>query len=206
MKKSTKKLARSVIGVACCFSGLAHGQANFTVYGELDVGVARLSNVGMNGNGAITSLYSGLNNPSYIGFKGVESLGNGFEAFFVLESGVAVTSGGLANGNGNLWGRLANVGVVGPFGSLTAGLQLDPYLLSVILTDPRGFSGAGSSINTYLGSATYGILNSKIGTTPLVGIRDSNAISYATPAIGGFQASVLYGLGEVAGNSSAGRR
>ncbi|MES2260341.1 MAG: porin [Pseudomonadota bacterium] len=204
MKKSTRKLARSAIGVACCFSGLAHGQANVIVYGELDVGVARFSNVGMNGNGAVTSLYSGLNNPSYLGFKGVESLGNGIETFFVLESGVAVTSGGLANGNGNLWGRLANLGVSGPLGSLTIGLQLDPYLLSVILTDPRGLSGAGSAFNTYAGSATYGILNSKIGSTPIVGIRDSNAIGYTTPTIGGFQATILYGIGEVAGNASAG--
>jgi predicted porin len=144
--------------------------------------------------GAQFSMIDSGQSPSQFGMKGTEDLGGGLRAEFDLESGISVANGGFNDSNGNLFGRQAWVGLGGGFGSLKFGLQYSPFFLSLYDLDPRGLSLFGSSLLPYVDAVLA------------TGVFNANALSYTTPAIAGFQASVMFALGGVPGNFQAGRQ
>lgn len=121
---------KAMIGVVVAMGASAHAQNNVTLYGIVDTGVERLSNVTAQG-GTLVRMpnLTGLV-PSRLGFRGNEDLGGGLNAFFNLETGLALDSGSLNNG-GRAFGRAANVGLAGPFGRLTLGRQINMTILAV---------------------------------------------------------------------------
>jgi predicted porin len=181
MKKSL--LAMAVFGV---FAGSAMAQTNLAIYGIVDVGVVRDS--GTLGP-SVTRLHSGIANGSRIGFKGVEDLGGGYRAFFDLQNGFQADTGTLGQG-GLLFGRQAFVGLGGPFGTVKLGRQYTPIDDLHGAVDPFGNNYAGRLQNVF----EQGYV-----------ARVDNDIMYNTPVIGGFDANVAYGFGEVPGDSSARR-
>lgn len=177
---------------------IAHAQGSVTLYGIVDSGILYTSKTlnpatGQNAGHQLSLITGGLS-PSLFGLKGTEDLGGGVKAIFDLESGINLANGGVADSNGNFFGRQAWVGVTSDMGTVKAGLQYSPFALSLITSDPRNVSFFGSMVPIYIG----GVL--------VTGIFNSNAISYASPTIAGLQGSAMLALGGTAGDFQAGRQ
>jgi predicted porin len=150
MKKTIRSAAVLLSALA---ASTAMAQSSVAIYGIVDSGVAHLTNINAAGDSItkIPSLTSSF--PSRIGFRGTEDLGNGLQAFFVLENGFAVDTGTQQQG-GRLFGRQAQVGVKGGFGTVTLGRQNNMTYISSLKTDVLGpHLFAIGSIDPYLPNA-----------------------------------------------------
>lgn len=185
--------------VCACSAGPALAQSNVSIYGVLDLSVARTTGAiasthtptatlpAFSGND--TKMQSGTLQGSRLGFRGTEDLGGGWSTIFTLESGILADTG-ASDQSGLLFGRQAFVGLKNKdLGTLTFGRQYGPECLAWKLMEPMddGFAGAGSNL-----FATNGK-------------RVNNAVKYTTPSFSGVTADILYGFGEVADNNAANR-
>ncbi len=185
MKKSL--LALTILGA---FSGAAFAQSSVTVYGIVDLGVGSERNATQ----TKTSLLSGVQSGSRLGFKGTEDLGGGMSAIFQIENGFAADTGnGLQTSTTSpnmIFGRRATVGLTGDFGAVNLGRRNTPYFNAMDSVDPMSVGFAGNATNIF-------------ATT---GIRMNNSVFYTTPNFNGVTAEVAYGFGEVPGDTSASRQ
>jgi len=172
---------------------LANGalaQSNLTLYGLMDAGMVHESG---GAAGSSTKLSSGVGTASRLGFKGQEDLGGGVSAVFTLESGILIDTG-AQDAAGKAFNRQAFVGLESKtLGSITVGRQYTPtYNALGQVGDPFGSGYSGSAKNLF----------------PVAGrnLRADNSILYTSPNWNGFNANVLYSLGEVSGNSKAERQ
>lgn len=199
MRKFPVKHIASAAGVVLGTVSLsAHAQSSVTLFGVVDAGILYTSKTlnpttGLNAGHQFSMITGGMT-PSLFGLRGTEDLGGGFKAIFSLESGIDVTNGGFADSNGNLFGRQAWVGIQSDYGTVKAGVQYSPFVLSLVSTDARGVSYFGSLVPLYVGNVF------------VTGIFNSNAISYASPVIAGFQGNAMIALGGTAGNFRAGHQ
>lgn len=169
-----KLIALAVAGLA---STAAFAQTNVTIYGIADMAVLGTTYMGAAGKQTQFAVNSGVLSTSRIGFKGVEDLGNGLKALFVLEYGLNVDDnagvGGLVTSTSTN-GRQQFVGLTGGFGTAVAGrLQTTGLDFSVAATALGGSTGLGAYHNagggTLITSAT----------------RANNAVAYISPSFGG---------------------
>jgi predicted porin len=204
MKKSLVALA--VFGA---FSGLAYAEdTSVTLYGIIDAGVMSQSKSGnytngANGNGSTLGFVDAQILPSIYGIKGSEDLGGGLKAGFNLEGGFD-THNGEHNSPGvvqsQIFGREAKVTLGGDWGTVGAGLQVDPALIAAIGTEPRGMTDSLSSLEYWIigtvgnGPAPNGGLTG--------GIFDQNALSY-TYSGNGLYLGLIYSFGGVSGSTGA---
>ncbi|RQQ57328.1 porin [Burkholderia stagnalis] len=200
MKSSTCPRAWGIFVAASlgAASGLAHAQSSVTLYGVVDAAVLYTNkslntHTGANG-GHKFAMIDGAASASRFGLRGVEDLGGGMKATFVLESGIDVSNGGFANSNGNMFGRQAWLALSGNFGTVKAGLQYSPFVLAQIATDPRDIAYFGSGAVIYVDNVL------------VTGLFNQNAVSYTSPVIAGFQGSAMFGLGGKAGDFQSGRQ
>lgn len=193
------------LAVAGLMSGAAFAQSNVTVYGVVDV-------YGVSGkaNNATTDKFNGINagglSGSRLGFKGVEDLGGGLQAVFVLEAGTldntanATTTDAQAAGttvdtadyntsNGIDSWRQAYVGLTGGFGTVVAGRLQNPGYDFAAKYDAHGasiFSPVGQlSDNAGLSISARDALG-----------RLDNAVAYISPSFGGLTVKAAYAFGE----------
>lgn len=166
----------------------AAAQSNVTIYGIVDMALVRESG----GVANTTKLTSGVEAGSRLGFKGTEDLGGGMAAIFLLENGFQSDTGALGQG-GLLFGRQAYAGLQTPSGTITFGRQYTPQYLAVAAVDPFGSGTAGDTKNL-------------MAATGNSASRMDNAVKYVSPVLGGFTVELVYGAGEVSGDSSAGRQ
>jgi predicted porin len=149
-----KKTLCSAMALTCGLAASSAGaQTNVQIYGIVDSGIAYMTNVDAAGHSMtkMPSLTSSF--PSRLGFRGTEDLGNGLQAFFVLENGLAMDTGTQQQG-GRLFGRQANVGLKGSWGIVTLGRQLNMTYISALKTDVLGpHLFAIGSIDPYLPNA-----------------------------------------------------
>lgn len=113
---------------------------------------------------------------------------------FQLENGFGIDDGTLKQ-SGRLFGRHSWVGLKGDFGTVRFGRSWTPiYTLLTDTIDPfeDGMAGAAAG---FLGRNVFDAID----------VRMQNAIFYSISG-SGLTANVAYGLGEVAGNSSANRQ
>jgi predicted porin len=194
MKKSL--LAVALLGTF----GVASAQSSVTVYGTLDAGVGYTN--GANANGVVTGVESGQESYSRIGFKGTEDLGGGLKALFVLEQAISLDNGTTTNtypaGTQTGTGMFSSQAYVGlgsdVYGTVKLGRQFSPLYNSYLAIDPFK-NGFAANINNFFGTDKLNNSNYE---------RMSNAVTYSTADnLGGFNASVAYGFGEVAGETSA---
>lgn len=180
-------MKRSLIALALlgALASMASAQTSLTIYGIVDAGVV-YERGGAGGN--VAKLTSGVQSGSRLGFKGKEDLGGGLFAKFALESGFGVDTGAMGQG-GLLFGRQAFVGLGGGWGDLTFGRQYTPHFLALDQVDPFGTGLAGSSTNL-MSTVT----------------RMNNTVKFSTPEWNGLAGELAYGLGEVAGSTSASRQ
>ena len=162
------------------FAGAASAQSSVTLYGVVDGGlryqqVSRNNLDGTNNFGVAYGQQSG----NRFGMKGVESLGNGNNAIFMLESGFDLGNGTSQQG-GRLFGRQSWVGVQNDaWGEVRLGRMLSlttDYLVNAV--DPFG--------------AGFGQLNMGNAFTSGNTLRLDNVLMYKTPTMSGFQAGLGY--------------
>lgn len=194
MKKTI--LALAVVGA---FAGAAHAQTNVTVYGLLDAGISHESG---GANGSIWKVATGVQSGNRLGFKGTEDLGGGLQASFQIENGFNVDDGGMRQGA--LFGRQAHVGLSGNFGAVRFGRQYDPLFLALDSIDPFGTGLTGATTNL-MAAGTFGATATAQGAFGTADVRVNNSVTYSTPSMSGFTANVLYGFGEVAGDTAKNR-
>ena len=201
MKNILSSAAALMCGLA---AASASAQTSVQVYGIVDSGVAHLTNVNAAGdsNTKVPSLTSSF--PSRIGFKGTEDLGNGLQAFFVLENGLAVDNGSVQQG-GRMFGRAAQVGLKGDWGTLTLGRQNNMTYISGLKTDVLGPNlFAIGSIDPYLPNARSDNAIGYMGNFSGFVVGATWSFGRDASATGGPAATNC--AGEVAGNSKACRQ
>jgi predicted porin len=148
--------------------------SSVTLYGSLD---QYLSYMKSSSGRSITSLNDGLALRSRIGFRGVESLGNGYEAKFNLEHGLSADTGAAADTT-RFFDRQAWVGLNTPYGEFRAGRQNTAIFYR------------GGYID--YGARTLGSIVNNFGTPS----RYDNDLSYQSPRMAGVQFEAHYAPGE----------
>ncbi|MEM5460201.1 porin [Paraburkholderia phytofirmans] len=170
-------------------SGSALAQSSVTLYGIVEDGFIYSNN---QKGGAVIQATTGQTNTSRFGMTGAEDLGGGYKAIFTLENGFDLSTGKLGQG-GRLFGRSAFVGIVAPFGTITAGRQYEPL---------SQYVGALSSAIRWAGwtGAHPGDVDNMQST-----IRFDNSVQYASPVVSGLSFKAMYAPGGVAGDLASER-
>lgn len=208
MKKSL--IALAVVGA---FAGTAQAQqSSVSIYGVVDGGIRYTKNVNAAGDdnwglapqsggpflNSQTGFHLGNYNTNRLGFKGVEDLGGGMNAHFVLENGFDETNGTLDNPFNRLFSRTALVGIGGSWGSLDLGRQYSVAFKTIGTYDPFNYhytqiiplSGAAAGNNSgNTATNPFGVLG---------GTRFNNDVQY-TGNFGPVTARAEYSFGEQAG-------
>ncbi len=196
---------RSAVALLCglCASA-AMAQSSVTVYGIVDSGLVHTTNINAAGQ-SITKMPSLTSSfPSRLGFRGVEDLGGGLSAVFVLENGFGLDTGTIGQG-GRLFGRQANVGLKGAFGTVTLGRQVNMTYLAGLKSDVLGPNlFAIGSIDGYLPNARSDNAIGYLGVFSGVSVGATYSTGRDASAAGGPAATNCGG--EVAGNSKACRQ
>ena len=178
MKKSLLALAMLALAAP------AFAQSSVTVFGILDVNARSIKN----GSTTIKQLGNNGFSANQLGFRGIEDLGGGLRAGFWIESALSpdVGTATTENGSGKFWQRRSTVSLMGNFGEVRLGRDLDPSYLN-IANEAFGNLGTGSLLNFVTGLGS--------GATTIV--RADNMIAYHAPAgLGGFFGSVAVAAGE----------
>lgn len=170
MKKSLIALA------AVAASGAAMAQSSVTLYGVVDTSVGYVK-----GAESVSGLLNSGAATSRLGFRGVEDLGNGLKAEFVLEGEVQPDDGTAGGFN---FKRQSTVGLAGEFGQVRLGRALTASYNAVSRYDVFGTVGLGSTL-----AWKEGYQN-----------RSNNMISYISPKFAGFGVGIDYGFGEKSEN------
>ena len=197
-------MKKSLIALAVlAASGAAMAQSSVTLYGVADAAVTYV-----NGLDNWTGLNSGANKTSRLGFRGVEDLGGGLKANFVLEGGFNLDAGdgksGGATDSGFQFKRQSTVGLAGNFGEVRLGRELTAAYNATARYDVFGSVGIarsqlwedGKNLDTTTFADPYYYTTNQ---------RVSNAITYVSPDFSGFKVAANYGFGEIAGENRDGR-
>jgi predicted porin len=196
---------RSAVALLCgvCASA-AMAQSSVTVYGIVDSGLVYTTNINAAGDSItkMPSLSSSL--PSRLGFRGVEDLGGGLSAVFVLENGFGVDAGTIGQG-GRLFGRQANVGLKGAFGTVVVGRQVNMTFLAPLKADVLGGNLISfANMDGYLANARSDNAIGYLGAFSGVTVGATYSLGRDVSATGGPAATNC--AGEVAGNAKACRQ
>jgi predicted porin len=140
----------------------AHAQSNVTLYGRVDLGYRYDS------GGNRHDIANGSNNA--LGFKGVEDLGGGLNAFFQMEHRFDADTGTSRN---PFWDEIAIVGLRGGFGELRLGRQPGPF-------------GVAPDLDVFGGDTVAGRGERKAGADD----KYNSSVVYSTPDLGGFTAAL----------------
>ena len=206
MKKSLFALA-----AVTAFAGAAQAQSSVSVYGIMDAGYASVSNTTTAG-GKTTGLQSGGLASPRLGFKGMEDLGGGTKAQFVLEAEI-LTANGSADGIGSstaaantystsqFFNRASYVGLTNAtYGDVKLGLSNTATYDNQIKFDPMHAANLGGYLNTsqQISTTTTGPNIASVYGQQNGGNRANNAISYTSPTMYGVQARFITGESQVA--------
>ncbi|MDR5821734.1 porin [Caballeronia sp. LZ043] len=184
-------------------ASLACGQSSVTLYGIVDTGIEYYDNVPKGGSFVgMPSLTGEM--PSRFGLRGVEDLGGGFKTFFVLENGFATDSGAL-NYGGRLFGRQANVGLSGDYGSFTLGRQMNMSMYALLNADVIGPSiHSMASFDGYLPNARSDSAIGYLGE--FHGVTAGGTYSFGRDAAGPAGPSATNCAGQIPGDAVACRQ
>lgn len=185
-----KLLAIAVAGALAPAAAMA--QSTVEIYGRANMGVDQWRATGATvAGGDFKSRLRVFDSSSRLGFRVNESLGGGMRAFVVIESGVNIDSGsgngqnGAANAStGNWASRDSYLGIGGGWGDIRFGRQ-SPYYGNGII------SQASSNYLNHAVDAAFSAGGAVAGPTG----RESNVVSYNSPTIGGFNASLSWSPG-----------
>jgi predicted porin len=185
-------MKKLIMVTACTIAaGFAHAQSSVQVSGIIDLGIDYAK-----GSQSQTRLRDGDMAASRLIFKGVEDLGGGQRAGFLLENGFQADTGAEFFGNNRLFGRQAWVELGGGWGTVRLGRQYTPTFDGLVKADAFYVNSNVSPINLVTSREGQ-------GTAKAVYLaRFDNMIAYRTPTIGGVSATLAYAPGEAAGSAS----
>lgn len=203
MKKTMTGAACALLGTLCASAAMAQSQVS--VYGLVDTGLVWTNHANNDGDSVVKM--PGLTGtlPSRVGFRGVEDLGGGNQAIFVLETGFGPDTGIMGSGN-RLFGRAAYVGLKHTtYGTLTFGRQINMTILSGVKSDvlgPNLFSISG--LDLYIPNARSDNAIGYLGNFSEFTVGATYSLGRDTSSAGGPAATGC--AGEVAGNAKACRQ
>jgi predicted porin len=204
MKKSL--LALAVLGA---FAGAASAQSSVTIYGVIDLAIQK-SNGGDTYSPGVCEVSAATCGPlgtkawtlaqstaSRLGFRGNEDLGGGLSAQFQIEHRFNPDTGGQAGGvmwNGRSYVQLTSTAA----GSVYLGREYGPWFWIAAKSDPFGLDGVGQFTGMlYLLAGGH---ESGVGADGLPtgnpASRQTNAVGYKSPNLGGLTFNAAVGLGE----------
>lgn len=183
------------------FAVPAHAQSSVTVFGVADAAARHVSN---EGRGSISSLVSGSNSTSRVGFRGTEDMGGGLSAGFHLEHGLLLDTGAQTSAT-QFWDRRATVSLVSKsYGEIRAGRDFVPSYVNWTRYDPFTYVGVAGA-NNFISATPVGPIRSAYGTGVNTTVRSSNAVQYLLPSgIGGLEGGLMVTAGE-GGTAAAGQ-
>ena len=201
MKKSL--LALAVLGA---FAGAASAQSSVTIYGVVDMAIQK-SNGGNTyspgvyevNKGPLTkkAWYLQQSTASRLGFRGNEDLGGGLSAQFQIEHRFNPDTG-TQNGSAFWAGRSFVQLTSAAAGSVYLGREYAPWFWLAAKSDPFGLDGVGQF--TGMVYALAGGHETAIGANGVAtgnpASRQSNAVGYKSPNLGGLTFNAAVGLGE----------
>jgi predicted porin len=168
-------MKKSLIALAVlAASGASFAQSSVTVFGTFDPSVASAKTTYGNGNSVTQqTVRNNSQGTSQITFKGVEDLGGGLKASFLLENDFDTAKD--ATGNIGSKGGEQYLAIEGGFGKIAAGAPNTPTLTAQAAANPFGTKIGGG----------FGVLNT-------AHVRNNNTVMYSTPAFSGFSAAAAY--------------
>ncbi|VVE53233.1 membrane protein [Pandoraea aquatica] len=165
----------------------AHAQSSVTLYGLIESAIVSQNHASPTGGRiySVNQAGEGFLSASRFGLQGIEDLGSGMKARFVLENGFN-SQAGTFDQQGQLFGRQAFVALQGGWGELAFGRQYTGAVVAISMVDPI-FIGAPPT-NSWL--------------VFLTGQRYNNALTW-TKKFGPFGVNLQYAFGGIAGQGSA---
>jgi GBP family porin len=210
MKKSVVALA--VLGA---FTSVAFAQSSVTLYGRIDQNMtlqtpgnsATIKGGSSKGKEAMKINDGGVNGmgSSRIGMKGVEDLGSGLKAYFVLEAQVSADTGEAGSkstqtSSSSFFNREAYVALgSSSYGDVRLGrLETISREANRRVNDVSGENelNIAESLDAYNAGGEASDAKQARPLFQNFGTRIDNAISYRSPVFGGLQGFVTVGLGE----------
>ena len=167
--KNPSRLLLALLAVAGSSAVLA--QSSVTLYGRVNTTVERQKT----GDNTVTRM---VNNSSRFGFRGVEDLGGGLKAGFVLESGFnsddGTGSGWTHPTSGMSFARQSEINLAGNFGMVRLGnFTPESYYATADYVGLHNHDTGSSSDAFYYDPVWFGGLSTK------------NKVGYRTPSMGG---------------------
>jgi predicted porin len=190
-------MKKTLIALAAVAATSAFAQSSVTIYGTFDPSVVISTTNYANGlSYTNTAEANNSQGTTQVTFKGVEDLGGGLKASFLIEndfSAGAATGAGTATNGGTVGGTNylgtnggeLYTGIEGGFGSIKLGAANTPSLTTQAGRQPFG-TKIGGGFNSVLGTGH---------------VREDQSIVYASPNLSGFSAQLGYRFG-VSGNSA----
>ena len=175
-----KIIALAVAGLA---STAAFAQSNVTIYGSVDMGYSYRYNSFNKAVDTQSAIDGGQAQGNRLGFKGVEDLGNGLKAVFLLENGIGLDTNSdttNATNRSSTFVRQAYAGLTGNFGTLIGGRLYTPHFSFVSAIEPFAAGTVGRYANVY-----GGVMGGDV-------VRVDNAVAYVSPSFGGFTVTGAY--------------
>jgi predicted porin len=176
-------LALAVLGA---YAGVVSAQSSVTLYGTIDVNGRVVKNEGTSKRWSLGR--DGINS-SQLGLRGIEDLGGGLKAGFVLLSSIGADSGDIgsgqsATGSGKFWYRRATVSLFSNAGEIRLGRDYTPTYWNNSNFDAFGAVGAGDSTHVL-----------QLSTTTFT--RADNSVQYLLPAnLGGWYGQFMAAAAE----------
>ncbi|NIM42751.1 MAG: porin [Hydrogenophaga sp.] len=167
-------MKKHLLTLACLSTvGAVQAQSYVMLYGVADAALERVR-----GAATTTRLASGQQSDSRLGMRGVEDLGGGLNAQFLIEGGIDLDAGGFNQG-GRAFGRQSFVGLGGAWGTVRLGRQYT----------------AMDDIANIVGTKPYDVLS----VVPVIGNgefkRADNAMTYLSPSFNGLSFQWQHSLG-----------
>jgi len=164
-----KKIA--LVAAMAAIAAPAFAQSSVTLYGRINTTVESKKVANSDRTVSVD------NNSSRFGLKGVEDLGGGLKASFVLESGFSSDTGVAAS---QFWGRESQVTLSGNFGAVRLGNWFPgSYYASADYVSMHNHD-TGDSADAFFGGSFI----------------QKNKVAYFTPNMGGFNAEIAVAAGE----------
>lgn len=195
--------------VAAVASQAALADSSVTMYGRVDLGLQQIHN-----GGSTIRVDSGTYTASRLGFRGVEDLGGGLSALFLLESGFNADTGNTQGGT-RLFNRGSYVGLSSKdAGTVTIGRQYVPIFWPFLFSDDAGplrlhgysavqsiqrsnfFRVKGGALKTPIPDGTLGSTAGGIYAAGISSAFENNLLVYKTPSFAGLTLTGAYGAPE----------
>jgi predicted porin len=176
-------MLKKLIPAAALLALTGAAQAQVSIYGLVDVGMAKTTTEDAAGTDA--SLKFGGNSATRVGLKGSTDLGSGIKGNFQLETSAINIDGKLCTDSActsNLmFGRQAWVGASGAFGEVRAGRQDSVAFQTMIGFDLNGAANTASASGA--AGIDGGLLFGPLGT---------RSVQYIAPTVAGFKVQLGY--------------